>query len=501
MHLQTIEAGIFSLVPPLVAIVLALITKEVIFSLLLGIVSGTIIYSIFLNYSLFGFLTVISELIINRVSANGDMLIFLLMLGALLALIGKAGGVRAYGEWAFRRIKNPAAAGLSTFILGLMLFIDDYFSCLCTGNVMRPVTDKNKMSRAKLAYIVDTTAAPVCIIAPISSWAAAVIAIIGNSGRYLGMEIFIYTIPLNLYALLSIFMVFWFCLKPKSDFGPMAEAKIIPEDLKDNEEESESGVSGKGKISDLVIPIMVLVIFSGLAIINGEKNTELSDSAGSALVFGGLAALFASFFLYIPRGLMSIKEFFISFTNGFKSMIPALLILTFAWSISHVCHNLLSISIFMNEILGIVNFPLLILPAIFFAIACFLSFSTGTSWGTFGILIPIAIPICEAVSDNLTILCISAILGGGVFGDHSSPISDSTILASEGSRCNHLDHVKTQLPYALLAAIVSFLGYFIAGITLETGYAKSVIFTLTFSLAILVGALLIFPKILKNQAK
>jgi Na+/H+ antiporter NhaC len=517
------HAGILSIVPPLVAIGLALITKQVILSLLIGIMSGSFIYSILAGFGPLGIFTVTIDIMIAKLadSDNAAMIIFLAILGALLALITKAGGSAAYGAWATKRIKSQRSAGLLTAGLGLLIFIDDYFNCLTVGTVMRPVTDRYRISREKLAYLIDSTAAPICIIAPISSWAASVISYYPTDAGVSGMQAFISAIPMNLYALLSIFMLFWLVIRKNNDFGPMAIAqrKADENGVTDNvailsagetDELAALSVSSKGKVYDLIVPVAFLVVFSIFAMIfyggywDGEGKSLFDafgdTAAGFALALGGFCSLIVAFLLYIPRKIINFKEFFTCIGTGIKSMVPALIILTLAWTISGVCRDLLSTGTYVAILVETYSLPVILLPAIIFIISAALSFSTGTSWGTFGILIPIVISICNVVAPHLSVISLSAVLAGSVFGDHCSPISDTTILSSIGARCNHMDHVTTQIPYAVLVALVCFIGYIIAGIVAPAGSAisatlSSAAISLPVSLALLITALIIIPKV------
>ena len=521
MPFEAFEAGFLSILPPIIAIVLALITKEVIFSLILGILSGTMIYSFSTGLGFAGIVTVTSELMINRVGNNAEMIIFLVMLGALVAVVTKAGGSRAYGLWAARKLKSAKSASLATSFLGLILFIDDYFNCLTVGTVMRPITDKYKISREKLAYLIDTTAAPICIIAPVSSWAAAVISYYPETAGVSGMQAFISSIPMNLYALLSIFMIFWLCIRQKDDYSLMARAQARAEKGQVEPAGSEEltddiakmKVSEKGLVMDLIVPVLFLVVFSIIAMLyyggfpetQGSLGSRIFEAfgdtdAGLALALGGFISLFAAFFMYVPRRLMSLKEFFSSVTVGIKSMVPALIILSLAWTIASVCRHLLLTGDYVAGLVEQSNLPVMLIPAIMFLVDCVLSFSTGTSWGTFGILIPITITICEIVAPWLSITSLSAVLAGAVFGDHCSPISDSTILSSIGAQCPHIDHVQTQIPYAVTVASVSVIGYVIAGLTSTMGYGVSVAITLSASLFLLIAALLFISRVSKNRA-
>ncbi|GHV81453.1 Na+/H+ antiporter [Spirochaetia bacterium] len=519
MEFEAVQVGVLSILPPVIAISLALITKEVIFSLLLGIMSGTLIYSVAAGGTLLGAFHVTTELMITKVGANSSMVIFLAMLGALVALITRAGGSRAYGGWAGRRLKTKRSASLATALLGIIIFIDDYFNCLTVGTVMKPVTDQNKMSREKLAYLIDATAAPVCIIAPISSWAASVISYYPTSTGITGMQAFVGSIPMNLYAVLTLVMIVWLSLRKNSDYGPMAAAQqrveanegSVVHSGSSDDELTKIDVSDKGKVIDLIIPVAFLVLFSILAMLfygglwdgsgKGPIGPRLAAAfgdtdAGAALSLGGFASLFVAFFIFVPRKLMSFKEFFAAVTTGIKAMVPAIIILSLAWTISGVCRDLLATGPYVAGVVERSSLPIALIPAIMFIIAAFLSFATGTSWGTFGILIPITIAVCDIVAPELSVTSLSAVLAGSVFGDHCSPISDTTILSSTGAGCNHIDHVSTQIPYALTVAAACFVGYIVAGFTAKLGYGVSVGITLPISLALLIGSLLVLPKVL-----
>ena len=514
------NAGILSIVPPLVAITLALITKEVIFSLVIGIMSGALIYTILSGLGIMGIFTVTVEAMTLRF--NIEMIIFLALLGIIVVLVTKAGGSAAYGLWAAKRIKSKQSAGVSTGILGLILFIDDYFNCLTLGTIMRPITDRYKMSREKLSYIIDSTAAPICIIAPVSSWAAAVISYYPTDDGITGMQAFIGSIPMNLYALLTLFMVFWLAKRKNADYGPMAAAEkraeetgVLGEEMDafgGDDELEKMKISSKGKISDLVLPVVALVVFCVIAMLvyggfadlegslGGRMIEAIGDTdAGLALLMGGIGTLIVTFFIYVPRKVLSFGEFFGSIGPGVRSMVPALIILTLAWTISAICRNMLNTGSYVAALVEASSMPVMIIPAIMFFIAAVLSFSIGTSWGTFGILIPIGMDICVSVAPELSILTLSAILAGSVFGDHASVISDTSILSSIGGRCKHIDHVRTQIPYALTVAVVCFIGYILFGALMgPLGTGLSIAITLPVSLAMLIALLLILPKVWKQ---
>jgi Na+/H+ antiporter NhaC len=523
--MESVDVGIWSVLPPVIAIALALITKEVIFSLLFGIMAGTVIYSVALGLGVIGVFTTTIDLMIHKVADSGNvaMIIFLALLGALVALITQAGGSRAYGVWASRKIKTQRSAGLVTALLGVLIFIDDYFNCLTVGTVMQPITDRQKMSREKLAYFIDATAAPVCVIAPISSWAASVISYYPTETGVTGMEAFISSIPMNLYALLTIFMVIYLAIRKNSDFGPMADAqrRALESEITDtqsvstDDELSKLKVSDKGKVLDLLLPVVFLVLFSVLAMLwyggywqageDGSRKTLFQafgdTSAGFALALGGFGALFIAFFLFVPRKLISFSGFFACVVQGAKSMFTAITILTLAWTISGVCRDLLETGIYVAGVVQTSSLPIALIPAIMFIAAAALSFATGTSWGTFGILIPITISICDIVAPYLSITTLSAVLAGSVFGDHCSPISDTTILSSTGAHCNHIAHVSTQMPYAVTVACVCFIGYLIAGFTATLGFVASVLITLSSSLLLLCVVLFFLPKIGRKTDK
>ncbi|MDR0388354.1 MAG: Na+/H+ antiporter NhaC family protein [Treponema sp.] len=519
MEFAAIEAGLLSVIPPLMAISLALITKEVIFSLLLGIMSGTLIYSVASGTGVLGAFHITVDLMIAKVGDNASMIIFLAMLGALVALVTRAGGSRAYGAWAAGRLKTRRSVSLAACFLGILIFIDDYFNCLTVGTVMRPVTDRHKISREKLAYIIDATAAPVCIIAPISSWAASVISYYPTGQGVSGMQAFVGSIPMNLYAVLTLFMIIWMSLRRDSDFGPMAEVQRraeagdagVAEKYDADNELARIHVSDKGRVLDLIVPVAFLVVFSILAMLfyggfwSGEGKSLFDafgdTDAGSALSLGGFASLFTAFILFVPRRLMKFTEFFAAITSGVKSMVQAMLILALAWTISGVCRDLLSTGPYVAGLVEQSHLPVVFIPVVMFVIAAGLSFATGTSWGTFGILIPITISVCDLVAPWLSITSLSAVLAGSVFGDHCSPISDTTILSSTGAGCRHIDHVSTQIPYVLTVAVVCCIGYFIAGVTAPLGYIVSVAVTLPVSFGLLIVLLLLLPKALSKRSR
>ncbi len=498
--MEPIQVGFLSIVPPLIAIGLALITKEVISSLVIGIFSGTLIYSFYTQSGVVAALGNVFNLMSENFSVT--MIIFLALLGALVAVITMAGGSRAYGEWASSKINNRTGAQLATSALGCIIFIDDYFNCLTVGTVMKPVTDKHNISRAKLAYLIDATAAPVCIIAPISSWAASVISYLADTGLD-GMGTFVATIPYNLYAVLTIVMIIVLSVT-NLEFGPMQRFErnaIEKGDLHSGrgevltDELANAQISNKGKVMDLIVPILSLIVFSVLAMLYTggyfEGGMTLFEAFGDtdanlALAMGGFGAIVVAFIFFLSRKVLSFKEFMSGITIGIKSMVPAFIILTLAWTIKGVCSSL-SAAEYVSALVGNTLYVGLI-PAIVFVVAAFLSFSTGTSWGTFGILIPIIAMVCQTVAPHLTVVSLAATLAGSVYGDHCSPISDTTILSSTGAGCDHIDHVSSQLPYASLVAVCCFVGYLVAGLT------GSLLLTLGVSLLLLLGSLFLLHK-------
>ncbi len=468
-------ATFWALVPPIVAIVLSLITKEVYSSLFVGILVGGLFYSGFSFEKTLthifndGFVAVLSD------SYNVGILIFLVILGAMVSLMNRAGGSAAFGHFAKEKIKTRAGAQLATIALGVLIFIDDYFNCLTVGSVMKPVTDEHKVSRAKLAYLIDATAAPVCIIAPISSWAAAVSGFVEGED---GFSIFIRAIPYNFYAILTIIMMISMVIL-KVDFGSMKthEANALKGDLfstgKNTAVQETVPVNAKGKVIDLLIPIIALIICCVIGMIytggffdGADFVTAFSNSDASVgLALGSICAMILTIIIYLIRRVLNFTECMKCLPDGFKAMVPAILILTFAWTLKAMTDSL-GAAVFVADAVqksagSFMNF----LPAIIFVVACFLAFSTGTSWGTFGILIPIVVNVFMNTNPQLMIISISACMAGAVCGDHCSPISDTTIMASAGAQCDHVNHVATQLPYAVLVAVISFITYLVAGFT------------------------------------
>ncbi len=495
---------LLSLLPPIIAILLALITKEVYSSLFIGIAAGALMYANF-NFSatvdhLFvdGFISSIAD------PYNIGIIIFLVVLGAIVSLMNKSGGSAAFGRWASTHIKSRVGAQLATIVLGVLIFVDDYFNCLTVGSVMRPVSDKFNISRSKLAYIIDSTAAPICIIAPISSWAAAVAGFVSED-QISGLSLFIKAIPYNFYAILTLLMIVCITLM-KFDFGPMKKHEINAQNgdiFSSNEKEmleklEESDTNKKGSVWDLVAPVVVLVascvigliysggFFSGTSFIESFSNADASQG----LVFGSFAGLIFSIIYFLCRRVLSFKACMEAIPEGFKAMVPAIMILCCAWTLKAMTDSL-GAKIYIAEFVRTSASAFLpILPAIVFLIAVGLSFATGTSWGTFGILIPIVLAIFGgSISNEICVIAISACMAGAVCGDHCSPISDTTIMSSAGAQCNHINHVSTQLPYALTVAAVSFVAYIVAG------FVKNVWISLPIALVLMLALLFIVKAI------
>lgn len=498
------KGTLWSLFPPVIAIGLALITKEVYSSLFVGILSGGIIYAAASGTGFEGtFKAVVQDGLITNLSNayNVGILVFLVVLGIIVVLMNKAGGSCAYGEWAAAHIKGRRGAALSTFFLGVLIFVDDYFNCLTVGSVMRPITDKHNISRSKLAYLIDSTAAPICIIAPISSWAAAVSGTVEGVN---GISLFINTIPYNLYAFLTILMVIFISVSD-TDYGPM---KIHEDNAKNGDifttknntyEQDAQPVTERGRVIDLILPVAVLIVFcvvgmiytggffSGTDFVTAFANCD----AAYGLSLGSISALIVIIAYYMLRRVLKFNECMDSIAAGFKQMVPAILILTFAWTLKTMTNHL-EAGAFVSGVVQSATALSVILPVILFVVAVGLAFATGTSWGTFGILIPIVTSVFEAELANVSqtgeipsmvIICISACLAGAVCGDHCSPISDTTIMASTGAQCDHVNHVSTQLPYALTVAAVCVVGY------LLSGFVHNVFIVLGFSVALMLAVL------------
>lgn len=503
-YVPQLYATIWSLVPPVVAIVLALITKEVYSSLFVGILIGGAFWSGFkpeatiLHVFQDGVVGVLTD------SYNMGILVFLVILGVMVCMMNKAGGSAAFGRWAKEHIKTRAGAQLATIALGVLIFIDDYFNCLTVGSVMRPVTDSHNVSRAKLAYLIDATAAPICIIAPISSWAAAVTGFVKGED---GFSIFIRAIPYNYYAILTVIMMVTLVLA-KEDYGPMKahEKNAIEGDLfttgdRPFENTSENAIYNKGKVIDLVFPILSLIVccvigmiysggfFSGTGFVEAFSGSD----ASVGLMLGSFFAMVITIVFYAVRKVLRFSDSMACIPEGFKAMVPAILILTFAWTLKAMTDSLgaapFVASVMNSAAGGLMN----LLPAIIFLVGCFLAFATGTSWGTFGILIPIVVAVFQGTNETMMIISISACMAGAVCGDHCSPISDTTIMASAGAQCNHVNHVSTQLPYAMTVAAVSCVTYVIAGIV------QNAVICLVIGIALQIGVLLAIKAITKDH--
>ncbi|MGN1315050.1 MAG: Na+/H+ antiporter NhaC family protein [Lachnospiraceae bacterium] len=463
---------VWSLLPPILAIVLALITKEVYSSLFLGVAVGAVMYTGFHPWESF-----ITFFDVMKSSMNLNILIFDILLGMIIVLMAKSGGSAAYGRWAGERIKSKRSASLATMGLGILIFVDDYFNCLTVGSVMRPVTDRYKISRAKLAYIIDATAAPVCIIAPISSWAAAVNSYVPEDAGITGFQLFLNTIPYNLYALLSLAMVAYICISGW-DFGLMkrheqnaAKGDLFTSGKEEFDQIKEEEGHHNGKVIDLVLPVALLIVSAvGAMIYTGYQDgaTDIITAfsgcdAETSLIFATTITVLFCAVWYLPRKVITFKSFMDSLAEGFKLMVPACTILIFAWSLKGI-GDLLGIAAFVEGMVGNQAAANMLVPVIMFCVAIFLAFSTGTSWGTFAILIPIVTVLFDSGNLEMMIISISAVLAGAVCGDHISPISDTTVMSSAGAQSNHINHVSTQMQYAFVVVGVCIVGYLLAGL-------------------------------------
>ena len=502
-YVPDMYASIYSLIPPVVAIVLALITKEVYSSLFVGILIGGVFWSGFRFEKTIthvfqdGIVGVLSD------SYNVGILVFLVVLGIMVCMMNKAGGSAAFGRWASKHIKTRVGAQLTTILLGVLIFIDDYFNCLTVGSVMRPVTDQHNVSRAKLSYLIDATAAPVCIIAPISSWAAAVTGFVKGED---GFSIFIRAIPYNFYAILTVVMMVAIVVL-KFDYGPMKlhEKNAVKGDLYTTEDRPYATVEnemeeGKGNVIDLVLPILVLIVcciigmiytggfFSGTGFVKAFSGSD----ASVGLMLGSFFAFIITVIFYAVRRVLSFSDSMSCVPEGFKAMVPAILILTFAWTLKAMTDSLGAAEFVANGMQKAAGGLVSLLPAIIFLVGCFLAFATGTSWGTFGILIPIVVAVFSGTNEQMMIISISACMAGAVCGDHCSPISDTTIMASAGGQCNHVNHVTTQLPYAITAAIVSCVSYVIAG------FVRNPFICLPVSIVLMIGTLLVIRQVTRE---
>ena len=504
---------LWAALPPVIAIGLALITKEVYSSLFLGIAVGAAMYA---NFNFMGTIThIFDDGIIANLSDsfNVGILIFLVILGTMVQLMNTAGGSAAFGKWSITRIKSRVVAQLSVVALGCLIFIDDYFNCLTVGSVMRPLADKHKISRAKLAYLIDATAAPVCIIAPISSWAAAVTGFVDGVD---GLDLFISAIPYNYYALLTIFMMVTMAIM-KVEYGPMAtheknaieKGDIYTTPDRPYAESDNTPVSSKGKVIDLVFPIVLLIVMCVIGLVytggffSGECGFAESFSNSDAslgLTYGSFFALVITFIWYMVRKILTFRQMMDLIPEGFKAMVPAILILTFAWSLKSMTDSLGLKDYIAGIVAGFSDGMISMLPAVIFIIGCIMSFATGTSWGTFGVLIPIVVAAfveegvgITAGNETIVTILVSACMAGAVCGDHCSPISDTTIMASAGAQCNHINHVQTQLPYAISCAAFSFVCYIIAG------FVQNAVICLIIAFAIMAGFLFVAKMLHKKK--
>ncbi len=503
-YVPDMYATIWSLVPPVVAIVLALITKEVYSALFIGILIGGFFWSGFqpenaiLHVFQDGLVGVLTD------SYNMGILIFLVILGVMVCMMNKAGGSAAFGRWAKVHIKTRMGAQLATIALGVLIFIDDYFNCLTVGSVMRPVTDGHKVSRAKLSYLIDATAAPVCIIAPISSWAAAVTGFVKGED---GFSIFVRAIPYNYYAILTIVMMLTVVIL-NFDYGPMKEHEknAMEGDLFTTEDRPYANaqselVSNKGSVIDLIFPILALIICCVLGMLysggffdgTGFVEAFSGSDASVGLMLGSFFALVITIVFYAARKVLRFTDSMACIPEGFKAMVPAILILSFAWTLKSMTDSLGAAQYVAGVMNNAAGSLMHLLPAIIFLVGCFLAFATGTSWGTFGILIPIVVAVFQGTNETMMIISISACMAGAVCGDHCSPISDTTIMASAGGQCNHVNHVSTQLPYAITVAIVSAITYMIAGVV------QNAAICLVIGILLQIGVLLAIRKIINKN--
>ncbi len=504
---------LWAALPPVIAIGLALITKEVHSSLFLGILVGGMMYA---NFDFMGtFVHVFEDGIIANLSDsyNVGILIFLVILGTMVQLMNAAGGSAAFGKWSTEHIKSRTAAQLAVVCLGVLIFIDDYFNCLTVGSVMRPLSDKHKISRAKLAYLIDATAAPVCIIAPVSSWAAAVTGFVDGVD---GLDLFISAIPYNYYALLTILMMVAMAIM-KVEFGPMAvhehnaieKGDIYTTPDRPYENANNTVPSSKGKVLDLIFPILILIVmcviglvYSGGFFDGGVGFAEAFSNADASigLTYGSFFAFIITIVWYVIRRVLTFRQMMDLIPEGFKAMVPAILILTFAWTLKSMTDSLGLKHYIADIVMGFSDSMMSMLPAVIFVIGCIMSFATGTSWGTFGVLIPIVVAAYTEPGvgfipgyESIGTILVSACMAGAVCGDHCSPISDTTIMASAGAQCNHLNHVQTQLPYAISCAVISFVAYIFAG------FIQNAVICLLIACAMMIGFLFVMKILHKNE--
>ncbi|MGN0854934.1 MAG: Na+/H+ antiporter NhaC family protein [Kiritimatiellia bacterium] len=485
-------AGFWTVLPPLLAIALALLTREIVLSLSVAIFSGVLVYVA----RGFGTFDAALRLIGRRLAQDEHLtiILFLMILGALVSVITRAGGARAYGIWAGRRLRDERAVGLMTILMGLIIFIDDYFNCLSVGTVMRPVADKFKMSRAKLAYLIDTTAAPVCILVPVSSWAAFVISCLPQEMQATGMRMFISSAPLNFYAIFSLFMVFWIAMKRNSDFGLMARMERTSHAHRDvgaevvmREGLEGIPVSDRGTVADLIAPVIALIGFSAWFL------TRYED-AGEALAFAAIVTLAGTFLLLVPRKVIDYHEFAAALLFGVKTMVPAIVLLMLAWGVSAVCNDLLGTGSCIASALVAIDADPAFLPVTMFILSVAFTFATGASWAAIGILVPIGMSVCLKAAPDAAVITLAATLAGSVMGDHCSPIADTTILSSTGAQCKHLNHVMTQIPYAAFAGAFAALGYLIAGLLYTRGYGMTLGWGLGATFAALLLTLIVLSR-------
>ena len=510
-YVPNLYATFWSLVPPVVAIVLALITKEVYSSLFIGILIGGVFYS---NFQFEGtILHVFQNGLVGSLTSEYNMgiLVFLVVLGIMVCMMNKAGGSAAFGRWASEHIKSRVGAQLATICLGVLIFIDDYFNCLTVGSVMRPVTDKHNVSRAKLAYLIDATAAPVCIIAPISSWAAAVTGFVEGED---GFSIFLRAIPFNYYAILTIVMMVTIVIL-KMDYGYMKvhETNAIAGDIYTTPDRpysnaEESVDETKGSVIDLIFPVAALIVCCVIGMVYtggffegaGFVEAFSASDASVGLMLGSFFAFVITIVFYAVRKVLSFTDSMACVPEGFKAMVPAILILTFAWTLKTMTDSLGAKEFVAGVVNGATGGLLILIPALIFAVGCFLAFATGTSWGTFGILIPIVVNVFSGTNETMMIISISACMAGAVCGDHCSPISDTTIMASAGAQCNHVNHVSTQLPYVITVAVVSGVTYLLAGIVQSfAGTVMTAVICLPVGIVLMIGTLLVIRSVTKNK--
>ena len=516
--MTTCDAGYWSLLPPLISISIAVLTKEIIISMLLGLFSGALIYAIFQGGSVLLAIDTIMTVLSGKVGENMPMVMFLLLLGALVAIMNAAGGAKAYGDWAYKRLKTPQSASLMTCLMGVVIFIDDYFNCLTVGSVMRPVTDRFNISREKLAYFIDATAAPICIMAPVSSWAAYVISCMPDEFKAEGMKLFIKTIPVNIYGILTIIMVLIIALRKNSDYGRMRRIERIArwkgrlgaERVIRTGVQEASNVSGKGRVYDLVIPIVFLVLCSFLTLLhyggywNSQESVSIAQAIGGsdpgkALTVSSFASIILAFVMYVPRRLLSFQSFSASMLLGFKTMLPPIVMLALAWGLSGVCNDLIGTGHTISGMVKSTGVCAGILPAVMFVLSALFAFATGASWCVIGILVPVIFHICNGLAPSYIVVSLAATLSGAVWGDHCSPIADTTILSSAGADCNHMSHVATQMPYAVTVGIASTVGFLVAGFLNGRGYCVMACVSIALSTVLLFAMVVVITHFVRKR--